>query len=331
MNRRELLKITGFASMSAILSPTLMSFTKTNKKSVIAIPPGFIQFQMGDLELLILTDGYVPMKNLQPVFAPDVKTEDVNTKTSKMFEKTENVEISINIMLIKKQEQLILIDVGSGPHFGETEGWLPQSLHEAGISTSEITDIFITHAHRDHIGGILDKESKLIFPNAKYHISPKEFNFWTSEKPDFSKSKLSNYPETGVSFTKNILQKIKDKLYFYEHGELLFDCLKPELAEGHTPGHTIFSVFSKEKIVTHIVDTVHNQLLIEKPEWGIQWDVDFKKGIQTRIEILGKVSKNNELVISTHLPWPGIGHIINTDNGFKWKPLAYSTPRKITI
>lgn len=50
-----------------------------------------------------------------------------------------------NMLLISEQGNKLLIDCGSDIRF---------SLHEAGLSHADITDIYISHLHSDHVGGL---------------------------------------------------------------------------------------------------------------------------------------------------------------------------------
>jgi len=206
-----------------------------------------------------------------------------------------------------------------------------QNLEKAGIKPSDVTDIFITHAHVDHIGGIFKKDKSPVYPNAKYYIAKQEYNFWMSKNPDFSKSKNPQNPSASIDIAQEILSLIKDKLVLFNYEDVLFSCIKTELAEGHTPGHTVFTIFSGDKSIKHIVDTAHTPLLIAKPEWGTQWDVDFNKGVRTRKKILENSFLNRTLVMATHLPWPGLGYIGKNGNTYQWQPFAYFTPNEIIL
>jgi glyoxylase-like metal-dependent hydrolase (beta-lactamase superfamily II) len=232
-------------------------------------------------------------------------------------------------LLIKKGNQYILVDTGEGYHDPVNAGWLHNSILEIGISPADITDILITHAHRDHIGGILSKEGARVYPNAKYYISAPEYNFWNNDEKDFSKSKMSSYPTGKIQ--KEVFGAIKNELEIFEPGDTLFSCIETELAPGHTPGHIIFHVFSGNQSITHLVDVVHSPLLVNHPDWGTQWDVNFEEGVETRKRIFDKCYNDKRLVTTCHLPWPGVGYIDKTEDGWQWIPKVQSDPYTIRV
>ncbi|WP_285769392.1 MBL fold metallo-hydrolase [Peribacillus sp. SI8-4] len=57
---------------------------------------------------------------------------------------------SINFYLVKREEALTLIDAG----MNDETSWnaLQQTLQENGLSNGDITDIWLTHHHGDHVG-----------------------------------------------------------------------------------------------------------------------------------------------------------------------------------
>ena len=85
-------------------------------------------------------------------------------------------------VLIKGQGQVILVDTGYdhkeyGKYLADLYGvsnWHPASevLAECGVTPADVTTVFITHAHFDHMGG-LD-----LFPNAKFYIQKREIDQW---------------------------------------------------------------------------------------------------------------------------------------------------------
>lgn len=173
-----------------------------------------LKVNLGNICFYIFSDGYLSLDKPQSTFAPNIPSEDFKAEMQNI---TENgIDLAINVMLIKTQEKTILIDAGLGKHFGDNQGWLLNNIENAGISRESITDILITHAHRDHIGGLISNEGALIYPNARYHIAKEEYDFWMSDNPDFSKSKLSiEQRKVTIDFTKKILNKIKGKVELF--------------------------------------------------------------------------------------------------------------------
>ncbi len=330
MNRRTAIKL-GALSSASIVVPTLTGFSKKKSNTTIFQKSNNLKIKLNEIDLLLFSDGHVFLQKPQPTFAPDIKASSLSRELKRLHLGNGNLDLAINIMLIKTKDRTILIDSGSGKHFGENEGWLLENIQNSAIKAEEISDVFITHGHRDHVGGLITTNGSLVYPNANYHIAKKEYDFWMSENPDFSKSKLNpEAAKNSINFTRRILNIIKERITFFNYGETLFSILQTELAGGHTPGHTIFTISSGDKSIKNIVDTVHTPILIGNPEWGTQWDVDFKKGIDTRKNVLEDCFVKNQLTMSSHLPWPGLGYIGKKDN-YYWIPLPFATPYEIRL
>jgi N-acyl homoserine lactone hydrolase len=85
-------------------------------------------------------------------------------------------------VLIKGKDSVAMVDVGfNNKELGATfasmygvENWHParEILAQCDVTPEQVTDIFITHAHFDHIGGTGD------FPNATYYIQEEELSKW---------------------------------------------------------------------------------------------------------------------------------------------------------
>jgi len=325
MKRRELLKYAGVLGLSASLPPYELK-AQVPKLNQVNFPSGYIKFKLGKLEMLVVTDGHIFIHPAQPIFAPGIEKQQVKEALADNFILDDAIDAAINILVIKKEKRIIIIDTGSGAAIGDQAGRFLKNLNSAGISAEEITDVFITHLHVDHIGGILDVDGKLVYKNATYHLSHKEYNFWMSNNPDFSNSKNKNSNEDSIVLAQNTISAIQDKLKLYSFGDTLFDCLTANLAEGHTPGHPVLEIFSENQSLIHIVDTVHTTLLLSHPEWGTEWDIDFDKGVSTRKKILKEQSMSKSLTMSCHLPWPGLGYIIKKGRGYSWTQMPISTP-----
>lgn len=331
MNRRKMLGSMALAGLATTIpfKSTIAqnSANPTNEKTNIP----FKRFKLGDLELTIVTDGYIQEKPIQPSFAPKTPSATVKTLLADNFRSTEEIKLGMQILLIRKGKKLIMIDSGFGNGL-PTTGLLPQSLASAGFKPSDITDIVLTHAHPDHISGLLTAKQQLAFPNAQLHIAKIEYDFWVKAGiTDFANSELKNQPDflnQVLGEIKKMLNTVKPKLLFYTAGDTLLDCIRLVAAPGHTPGLTLMNVFSGNEQLLHVADLIHDDvLLFAHPEWGYLGDTDLALATKSRIEILKRLAKEKTLTLAYHLPWPGLGHVRYKDNNaFEWLPQVYATP-----
>jgi len=286
---------------------------------------GFLKFQLGQLDLAVITDGVIQIETIQPMFAPSIEKDNLKSFFTDNMLQQDKIELAGNILFITNGEKNILIDTGSGVMLSPSTGKLIENLQNLGINPHEITDIVFTHAHPDHIGGVVDKEGMLIFQNAQYYISETEYKFWMSEEPDFSKGTKNQFSDFEIQFARDHFKPIETKLNFYADEAELFGFLKLEHAPGHTPGHTIITISSEGEELVHIADTFQHIMLVEHPEWGNQIDSDFELGIVTRKAVLEKLATTKQLFFGDHLPFPGLGFIREKGDRFEYIPKAFYT------
>lgn len=109
----------------------------------------------------------------------------------------DSLKLSINPFLIDEGDYKILFDAGLGDLLGQDTSikTILENLERESVSDYEITDIFLSHLHFDHIAGLANRENgywELTFPDARVWISKpgweklnSAINKESSEKQDF--------------------------------------------------------------------------------------------------------------------------------------------------
>ncbi len=174
--RRSVLK----GTLSLMLAPTAMTTlaplgVAAKAQQVKTQAPGYYRMMLGDFEITALSDGTAkfPAETLYTG-----AKDQVAALLAKAFLDSP-VELSINAFLVNTNERLVLIDAGTGGFFGPVLGKLVPNLAAAGYQPEQIDDIILTHAHVDHLGGLVAGE-KIVFLNATVHLNQRDADFWLS-------------------------------------------------------------------------------------------------------------------------------------------------------
>jgi len=231
------------------------------------------------------------------------------------FLAADNVVLEQNSPIVNFGERLVLFDTGMGTSkgFGPTTGRQQKSMAEAGIRPEEIDAVVLSHAHIDHIGGIVDASDKPLFPNAQYYIAQSDLDYWTDEK------KLDSPLKDFVVHARKNLLPVRDRLLFFKDGEEFLPGIQALAAPGHTVGHHIFMISSNGKSFAFLGDLSHHPvLLLEKPRMEFSYDTDPKQAANSRVRMLDMLAANKIAVMSYHFPWPGYGHVVKSGEGFHY-------------
>ena len=300
-------------SLSAVSAHAAAPMVKTQA-------PGFYRSMLGDFEVTVLSDGTValPVDKLLTNTTP----EKVSKALAKYHQQSPLVT-SVNAFLINTGSKLILIDSGAGAFFGPTLGKLQANLKAAGYQPEQIDEIYITHMHTDHIGGLLDGD-KAAFPNAIVRIDQHDTDYWLSqEKMDKAKTEDKPGFERSMKILKPYVQA--GKLKPFEGDSELVPGIKAVASHGHTPGHSIYKVESKGQTLVLWGDLMHVAAVqFEEPSVTIQFDSDSKAAYAQRQKAYADAAQHSYQVGAAHLSFPGIGYVRKEGQGYAWMPLNYA-------
>lgn len=202
-----------------------------------------------------------------------------------------------NVMLLKHKDFTALIDTG----FPHTADILALQLMRLGITN--ITHLIITHAHIDHIGGILGDENAVFKMSAKdvtMLIDKNEYDFWLNSDNERVKSALLAFKDRVAFFSDdNLLNK---SLGLGENSDLEIESIP---AYGHTAGHTMIKIARGGQKLVFIADLMHIfDIQMARPHIAIQYDSNPSEAIKARIKFLDLFKDDsNTQIIGSHLPF----------------------------
>ena len=149
----------------------------------------------------------------------------------------------------------MLIDTGAGKLFGPTLGTLIANLKAAGYQPEQIDEIYITHMHPDHVGG-LAADGKPMFPNAVVRADKHEADFWLDPKTlaGAAKDDRASVEGAQMSLAPYVAGR---KVQAVRRRNRVVPGVKAHASHGHTPGHTTYIVESKGQKLVLWGDLMH--------------------------------------------------------------------------
>jgi glyoxylase-like metal-dependent hydrolase (beta-lactamase superfamily II) len=309
VSRRSLLALG--AGLGATLLPGI-GLAKAPKLGTQA--PYFHRFTLGSAEVTVASDGPLPLGDPSGTFL-GVPKEDVKKMLTDNFLNSSNVILEQNVPIVNFGDRLVLFDTGMGASklFGSTTGRLQKSISEAGLKPEDIDAVVCSHAHIDHIGGIVDANDKPLFPNAQIYISQADLEFWTDE------GKLGSPLKDFIVHARKNLMPVRDRVVFFKDGQEFLPGVTALAAPGHTFGHHMFMIQSDGQSFAFLGDLAHHAvLLLERPLMEFAYDSDPKMAAQTRVRMLEMLAANKTAVMSYHFAWPGYGHVVKAGDGFRY-------------
>lgn len=224
----------------------------------------------------------------------------------------------INVTLLRRGEEIILFDCGAGPNFMTGAGKLQEALTAAGVDVEKVSHVLFTHAHPDHLWGALDDFGTPAFPNAKYHISLAERDFWMGPQA------FTALPESLQSIpagAQRYLKELSSVLSTFKPGEEVLSGIAAMPTPGHTPGHTSFEIRSGSETVIVAGDTLtHALLAFQNPEITTGADQDGDRAVTSRKQILDRLANEKPSFIGYHLPNGGRGRVERVGTAYRFVP-----------
>ncbi len=240
------------------------------------------------------------------------------------------IDIGARCLLIEDGKRLILIDTGMGnkqsdKFFGFYYQWgdftLEKSLAQHGFSTNDVTDVFLTHLHFDHVGGAIQWNKNRtgfepVFKNAHYWSNANHWQ-WAIEPnkrevASFIKENILPIQESGQ------LQFISDvKPYFSSNTELDFGVY---FMDGHTDKQMLPKITYQDKTIVYAADLLPTVGHIPLP-YVMGYDTRPLLTLNEKERFLNEAAANNYYLFMEHDAHHEIITVQNTEKGVRLKEI----------
>lgn len=282
--------------------------------------PYIYRFRIGTLEAFSISDCNLGFREGLGLMWPEEARPKMKDEMERHGERLDSIPLYVNILVVRSGNEVAIFDAGFGKVNNPQMGWLYDGLAAIGISPEQVTAGFLSHAHSDHLNGFV-RDGKPTFPNAQIYLLEDELAFWRKPEPDFSKSKRDKKAIPGmIKEVRSFFDILQDKLRPVKPGtEVLGGLVKIEAAPGHTDGHACFRIRSGNDELLHLMDLAHHHLLMfADPNWTIAFDHDPETAVVTRKKYWSEVAEKRTRCYAFHLPWPGLGHILQDGDKYRW-------------
>ncbi len=234
--------------------------------------------------------GVVP----KPLWSKDTTSDDKN-----------RIPMVTRQLLIEIEDKLVLVDTGIGSDRDKkfidiykieaVDGGIEGGLKKLGYQPEDVTDVIFTHLHFDHAGGTVVKKDQEILPrftHASFHIQKRHWQW--AHAPSL---------RDRASFISDDFDPIEktNRLILHDGSYSLYDKIRIEVTDGHTPAHQIVIVESEDSTYLFPGDTIPMSFHIRLP-YIMGYDLEPLKTLEEKKALIKQASDKGWKIIFEHDP-----------------------------
>ena len=233
------------------------------------------------------------------------------------------IDMSMRCMLIEDGKRLILIDTGLGSKqsdkffgyyhlFGNFS--LESSLAKHGFHRDDITDVFLTHLHFDHCGGVIEWNSQKTLVQPAF----KNAKFWSND--NHWKWAIEPNPREKASFLKENINPIREsgQLNFITNNSLEQIGFNVLFMDGHTEKQMLPKLSYQGKTIVFMADLLPTIGHIPLP-YVMGYDTRPLLTIKEKAIFLKEAADNNYYLFLEHDAYNEICTVQHTEKGVRLK------------
>lgn len=241
-------------------------------------------------------------------------------------DESNRVSLSCNLLLIKTESKMVLIETGMGARWTEQEIArydlracvdYANILQGAGITHDDVDYVLLSHLHFDHAGGAVTRrpDGSLVptFARAKYVVQKGEWEF----------AHQANARARGSYRSDDFDPLLRDGVLQLVEGDVeITPGIQLKVTGGHTSHHQVVLFHSGGKTGVYFADIIPTCSHLQPP-WTMGYDHFPLASCDAKAEYLKKAAEESWLVVFDHesgTPW---GQVTLQENGkFQWHPLT---------
>lgn len=228
---------------------------------------------------------------------------------------------AVRCLLVEDAGRLILIDTGIGNKQSEKffshyylhgSDTLDKSLAKHGFTRDDITDVFLTHLHFDHVGGAIERNGEKLIPafkNARYWSNKDHWDWAVNpndrEKASFLKENILPIQESG-------------QLNFIDHADGVAFSLdfSVRFVYGHTDAMMLPLLNYKGKNILYMADLLPSAGHLPIP-YVMAYDMFPLKTLNEKKSFLKEALDNQYVLFMEHDPINECITLTETEKGIR--------------
>lgn len=299
-----------FASAQGVLGKAAQSSTHATALSPAA------QFRIGRFTITALTDGYadMPFSYFPGRSAQETEAAAIAVSAAK----PNGIRFMFNQYLVDDGERLILIDTGPAGSLGQT-GKLPAALERIGVRPESIGAIIITHAHQDHIGGLV-AGGRQNYPQSEIYVDRREVTYWTDPA---KRASAPDYVQNSFALSFDMV-RLYPKLQAIDGERSISRGVSIIDLAGHTPGHIGVRIEDNGQSLIMASDMLFPVVHPSATDVFFLFEQDRSAAKAMRDKFYPRAAEEKALIAATHMPFPGLGRIVSDGGKLRWQTAEWA-------